>query len=349
MIDCWPVITKCLAWLKSISRQRWGRHFGKKPKQITSAQLPPSWGGWHRSWAVLSCWVWGANIDLLSNYLLPSRGVTGRRLPASYRQLCSSEVVPVCSQRQLWRAGGIAQASRKEWDKNILLFFVRWLTNYSLQIDCFESCSFSFTTHLALTAHSSRCRTDAFPFSICIWKCPNDSILVPAEPCSLSSPYSLCDARASCISTKGKGKVQTQKESQYLWRKIKKWRKNQIQVYIHTFLTQDLFPWQHPESGMSPSAVWWHRVPRCQQHACGGGEMDSKLQSLPKSHNKYSSCSTKPSCMLCLPAWFKYSLNCDILSLLLGRCVWWNGETFYLMQYSRRKNRVFVVRKALEM
>lgn len=131
-----------------------------------------------------------------------------------------------------------------------------------MQIDCFESCSFSFTTHPALTAHSRRCRTDAFPYSICIWKYPSDSILVPAEPRILSFPYSLGDSRASCISAKGKGKVQTQKEGQYLWRKIKKWgkrkkKKSSLQIYIHTFfLTQGLFPWQHPEGGVFPSAVW---------------------------------------------------------------------------------------------
>lgn len=45
-----PVIAKHLVWLKSISRQRWGMHFEEKAKQIASAQLPPSWGGWHRSW-----------------------------------------------------------------------------------------------------------------------------------------------------------------------------------------------------------------------------------------------------------------------------------------------------------
>lgn len=131
--------------------------------------------------------------------------------------------------------------------------------------------------------------------------------------------------------------------------KKKKRKKNQVCIYSF-FLTQAcLFPWQHPESGVSLSAVWWHRVPRCQQHACGGREMDGKLQSLPKSYNKYYSSNSKPSRMLCLPAWFKYSLNCAILSLLLGRHLWRSGETFYLMQYSKRENRVFIVRKVLEM
>lgn len=133
--------------------------------------------------------VWGASIDLLSSYLLPSRGVTGRRLPASYRQLCSS-VLPVCSQRQLWRAGRIAWALREEWDKNILLFFVKWLTSYPWQIDCFGSCSFPFTTHPALTAHSRRCSTDAFPFSMYLeisqWQhpCPHRAMqsVLSAQP-----------------------------------------------------------------------------------------------------------------------------------------------------------------------
>lgn len=225
--------------------------FDKKGKQITRAQLPPSWGAGTGAGLLLSACVRGGSIDLLSSYLLPSRGVSGRRLPASSRQLCSS-AGPVSSQRHLWRAGGITRAPREEWDKNILLFLVRWLTTYPLQIHCFESCGFPFTTHPALTVHSRICRTDAFPFSICIWKYASDSILVPAEPRSLSWPYSLCDAGASCISTKGKGKVQAQKEGRYLWRRKKKCggkiNKQKTKSSLHTQLLLD--------SGLLPSRKW---------------------------------------------------------------------------------------------
>ena len=45
---------------------------------------------------------------------------------------------------------------------------------------------------------------------------PSDSILVTTEPCSLPSLYSLCDAEASCVSTKGKGKGQAQQDGRCL-------------------------------------------------------------------------------------------------------------------------------------
>lgn len=84
------------------------------------------------------------------------------------------------------------------------------------------------------------------------------------------------------------------------------------------------FTWQHPENGVSPSAMLWHTVPRCQQHTCGGRMMDGNLRDL-KSHNKYSCSDTKSSCMLCSPAWFKYNLNCAMLSQLLRRRIFGGG------------------------
>lgn len=57
-----------------------------------------------------------------------------------------------------------------------------------------------------------------------------------------------------------------------------------------------LFMWQHPCSEISRS-----EVPGCQQHTGDDREMDSDLQTLPKSHNKYSSSNTKSRCMLYLP------------------------------------------------
>lgn len=82
-----------------------------------------------------------------------------------------------------------------------------------------------------------------------------------------------------------------------------------------------LFTWQHLESGASPSAMWWHRMTRCQQHACGVRERDGNLQSPPKIQNKYWRSNTKSSLLLHLPVWFKYSMNCALLSWLLGRYI----------------------------
>lgn len=51
-----------------------------------------------------------------------------------------------------------------------------------------------------------------------IWTppCPRDGILVTAEPCSLPSLSIPCDADVSCISTKGKGKGQAQRDGRCL-------------------------------------------------------------------------------------------------------------------------------------
>lgn len=140
-----PAITKCLVCLKSISRQRWGRHFEEKKiaKQIASAQLPPSWEGWHRIWAAFKLLCARSEHRSSVRLLASIRSGTRQETACQHGQLCLL-AAPVCSHTQLRGAQGLPGLRGK--NETGIFYSSLWCDSLAIHCKLIASSPIAFLT-----------------------------------------------------------------------------------------------------------------------------------------------------------------------------------------------------------